>query len=91
MDEVERHDARDIMQAAAQAIDRWRSRLQETASRLESAADFTRETDDPKNLEAAWQGALSSLVDDELEMVCDRLTRAAEWTDDPESWRRRTG
>ncbi|MCG8459684.1 MAG: hypothetical protein MI919_25670 [Holophagales bacterium] len=85
---AEKEDTRDLMLLSAAILDRWASRLERAAGRLPSPS-FDTETDEPLNLSAAWQGALETILHDELRPAVASLRRAATWTDDSTSWKLR--
>lgn len=78
---LELEDARDMLLLAAAVLERWDRRLQRVADHLPDPR-FVDETDEPDNLSAAWQGMLTTLLDDELRPAIAALRRAATWQDD---------
>ena len=78
-------DARDLSQLAAAVFARWETRLSKLAAQLPEPR-YTEDTDEPMNLSAAWQGALTTLLEDEIRPTIVALRRAATWTDESTAW-----
>jgi hypothetical protein len=91
-DEKEQRKAetvRERLLRIATEMESLQSELEESVSALTNPK-FAPETDDPLNLEAAWQGTVQAILEDELRPACAALRRAAAWTDDSASWRLRS-
>lgn len=82
---IELEDARDMMLLAAAVFERWDGRLATVADSLPDP-QYAPDTDDPRNLAAAWQSTLHTTLEDELEPAIGSLRRAASWRDDPGTW-----